>query len=69
MVPQGCHTAGMGKLIQFPAARVRRPRPVVADRFGAFGELRAVERAQVKFLAVCCAATVMLMAALQLSGS
>jgi hypothetical protein len=59
----------MGKLIQFPASRTRRHRQLVADRFGAFGELRAVERAQLKFLAVCCAATVMLTAALQLTGS
>lgn len=58
----------MGKLVRFPASRARRPRPAVAQRFAAFGELRAVERAQLKFLAVCCAATVMLTAALQLSG-
>lgn len=58
----------MGKLIQFPVSRVRRSRHVALPRFGAFGELRAVERAQLKFLAVCCAAAVMLTAALQLTG-
>lgn len=58
----------MGKLIQFPASRVRRQRHVALPRFGAFGELRDFERAQLKFLAVCCAATLMLTAALQLTG-
>lgn len=64
----GGHTERMGKLVQFPVSRIRRPRHVAAERFGAFGELRSVERAQLKFLAVCCAATVMLTAALQLTG-
>jgi hypothetical protein len=59
----------MGKLIQFPASRVRRSRhQAAADLFGAFGELKLVERAQLKFLAVCCAATLMLTTALQLAS-
>lgn len=60
----------MGKLIQFPVSRVRRHphRQAAAELFGAFGELQLVERAQLKLLAVCCAATLMLATALQLSA-
>jgi hypothetical protein len=53
----------MGKLIQFPASRVRRARHGAAGLFGAFGELASVERAQLKFLAVCCGATLTIAAA------
>jgi hypothetical protein len=59
----------MGKLIQFPVARVRRRQRHAALAFEAFGEMQSVERAQFKLFAVCMAGAGLLMAALQLATS
>ena len=59
----------MGKVIQFPVARVRRRQRHAALAFEAFGELQAVERAQLKLLAICTAGAALLMLALQLATS
>ena len=54
----------MGKIIQFPLARIRRRR--AAGVFADFGELALLERAQLKLLGACTGGAVMLTAALQL---
>jgi hypothetical protein len=59
----------MGKLIQFPVARVQRRRRHAALAFHAFGELQSMERAQFKLFAICTATAGLLMAALQLATS
>jgi hypothetical protein len=56
----------MGKIIQFPVARVRRRR-LALGVFADFGELALVERAQLKLLAACAASAVVLTVALQLA--
>lgn len=59
----------MGKIIQFPVARLPRPARHAALPFDAFNELKAVERAQLKLLAACTAAAGLLIATLQLATS
>jgi hypothetical protein len=59
----------MGKVIRFPVARTRRHQRHAAVTFEAFGEMQAVERAQLKLLAACTACVAALMAALQLATS
>jgi hypothetical protein len=58
----------MGKLIQFPVARIQRQKRHAALAFAAFGELQSVERAQFKLFAVCTACAGLLVAALQLAA-
>lgn len=41
----------MGKLIQFPIARIQRRRHAVAHVFDAFGDLETLERSQMKLVA------------------
>jgi hypothetical protein len=57
----------MGKLIQFPLARIQRQRRSSAVAFNAFGELASLERAQLKLFALCAASSVILTGALQLA--
>ena len=58
----------MGKIIQFPVARVQqRRRPTAAlTAFADFGELDLLERAQLKLFAACTAGAVLLTLALQI---
>ena len=55
----------MGKLIQFPIARLRARRATAV--FADFGELALIERAQLRLFAACASAAVVLTALLQLS--
>lgn len=57
----------MGKVIKLPAARSSRRQRHAALAFPAFGEMHAVERAQLRLFAICVAAAGLLMAALQLA--
>jgi hypothetical protein len=57
----------MGKIIQFPVARVQRRQRHAAQTFDAFGEMQSVERAQFKLFAACTACAGLLLAALQLA--
>ena len=57
----------MGKLIQFPVARLQRHKRHAAMVFEAFGEMQSVERAQLKLLAACTACAAAMVAALQFS--
>src|SRR5215207_862608 len=56
----------MGKVIQFPVAHGRRRQRQAALTFEAFGELQALERAQLKLFAVCALGATLIMGALQL---
>jgi hypothetical protein len=58
----------MGKIIQFPRARIRRRRQVAGWVFADFGELALLERAQLKLFAACATYAVLLTAALHLSS-
>lgn len=55
----------MGKLIQFPIARIRARR--AAAVFGDFGDLASLERAQLKLFGACASGAVALSALLQLA--
>lgn len=55
----------MGKLIQFPIARIRARRAVAV--FGDFGDLASLERAQLKLFTACAGTAVALSALLQLA--
>ena len=58
----------MGKLIRFPMHRIRgHHRLAAAHVFGAFSDLEAIERAQLKLLAACISCTLLCLAALQLA--
>ena len=59
----------MGKIIQFPVARMQRRQRHAALAFDAFGEMQSVERAQFKLFAACIACAALLMAALQIATS
>ena len=56
----------MGKIIAFPIARIRarRPKPMV---FAGFGELAALERAQLRLFGACLALALAAVTALQLA--
>lgn len=58
----------MGKIIQFPVARMQRRQQHAALAFDAFGEMQSVERAQLKLFAACAACAGVLLAALQLAN-
>jgi hypothetical protein len=59
----------MGKVIQFPTARIRQPRQPSRVAFAAFGEMQLVERAQLlKLLGGCLASAMLLVAVLQLAA-
>lgn len=55
----------MGKIIQFPIARLRAKR--AAAVFADFGELALSERAQLRLFAACASGAVLLTALLQLA--
>lgn len=59
----------MGKIIQFPIARIRQRRQPARTAFLAFGELQLVERAQLKLLGACLISATLLTALLQLAAS
>lgn len=58
----------MGKIIQFPLARIPQRRSSRAAVFTAFGEMESLERAQLKLFAACAACAVLLTAAFQLAA-
>jgi hypothetical protein len=58
----------VGRLIQFPIARVRRSRRHSAVAFDAFGELAMLERAQMKLFALCACCAIIVTGALQLAA-
>jgi hypothetical protein len=57
----------MGKVIQFPTARIRQRGRPAAGVFAAFGELQLVERAQARLFAACAGAALLAVVALQLA--
>ena len=57
----------MGKIIQFPVARVQRHKRHAALAFHAFGEMQSAERTQLKLLAICTAGAALIAMALQLA--
>ena len=57
----------MGKLIDFPIARLRARRPRT-NVFEVFGELEMLERAQLKLFGACLVFALAVVAALQLAA-
>jgi hypothetical protein len=69
LVTVGHNLGIMGKVIQFPTARIRQRRQPTRVAFAAFGELELVERAQLKLLGGCLAFATVLTGLLQLAAS
>ncbi len=57
----------MGKLIQFPIARLRSRRLAGTQVFGAFGELETLEREQLRLMTACAGVALLCLLALQLT--
>jgi len=57
----------MGKLIQFPIARLRTRRAAAMSVFSAFGELESLERSQLKLVTFSCSVAVVVTLVLQLT--